>query len=155
MSLLFKKLSRFVTCGSAGKVSACNAGDLGSIPMLGRSSGEGKSYPLQYSCLGNPRDRGAWWAVVYGVKQSQTRLTRLRSSSNSTKSRTWLSDFHLDLDVYATLKMSLMVYCFHEIVKTKEGLNQSVWNISLNYLITKQKRIWKNEVWIPSSNIKK
>ena len=48
---------------SAGKESACNAGDLGSIPGLGRSPGERNGNPLQYSCLGNPMDRGAWWAT--------------------------------------------------------------------------------------------
>ena len=52
--------------GSAGKESACNAGDLGSIPGLGRSPGEGKAYPLQYSCLENPTDREVWWAAVHG-----------------------------------------------------------------------------------------
>ena len=46
--------------GSDGKVSACNAGDLGLIPGLGRSPGEGNGNPLQYSCLENPRDGGAW-----------------------------------------------------------------------------------------------
>ena len=46
-------------CGSAGKESAYNVGDLGSIPGSGRSPGEGKDYPLQYSCLENPMDRGA------------------------------------------------------------------------------------------------
>ena len=46
-------------CGSSGKESACNAGDLGSIPALGRSPGEGNGNPLQYSCLENPIDRGA------------------------------------------------------------------------------------------------
>ena len=61
-------------CGSAGKESTCNAGGLGSIPGLGRSPGEGKGYPLQYSGLENPRDGGAWWAAVYGVAQSRTRL---------------------------------------------------------------------------------
>ena len=50
-----------------GKASACNAGDLGSIPGLGRSPGEGNGYPLQYSCLRNPMDREAWWAIVHGV----------------------------------------------------------------------------------------
>ena len=54
-------------CVSAGKESACNAGDLGSIPGLGRSPGQGKGYPLQYSCLQNPR--GAWWAAVHGVAE--------------------------------------------------------------------------------------
>ena len=61
--------------GSDGKESACNAGDLGSIPGLGRSPGEGNGNPLQYSCLENPMDRGAWWATVHGVTKSQTRLS--------------------------------------------------------------------------------
>ena len=59
-------------CGSVGKESACNAGDLGLIPASGRSPGEGKGYPLQYSCLENSIDRGAWWATVHGVEKSQT-----------------------------------------------------------------------------------
>ena len=58
--------------GSAGKESACSAGDLGSIPGLGRSPGEGKGYPLQYSSLQNFMDRGAWWAIVHGVPKIQT-----------------------------------------------------------------------------------
>ena len=53
-----------------GKESARNAGDLGSIPWLGRSHGEGNSYPLQYSGLENPQDRGAWHATVPGVSES-------------------------------------------------------------------------------------
>ena len=52
---------------SVGKESACNAGDLGWIPGLGRSPGEGNGNPLQYSCLENPMDRGAWWATAHGV----------------------------------------------------------------------------------------
>ena len=63
--------------GSDGKASACNVGDQGSIPGLGRSPGEGNGNPLWHSCLENPRDGGAWWAAVYGVAQSQTRLKRL------------------------------------------------------------------------------
>ena len=53
--------------GSVGKESACNSGDLGSIPASERSPGEGNGYPLQYSCLGKPMDGGAWWVTVYGV----------------------------------------------------------------------------------------
>ena len=56
------------------KASACNAGDLGSIPGSGRSPGEGNGNPLQYSCLENPMDGGAWWATVHGVAKSRTRL---------------------------------------------------------------------------------
>ena len=55
--------------------SACNAGDPGLIPGLGRSPGEGNGNPLQYACLENPMDRGAWWATVHGVAKSQTRLS--------------------------------------------------------------------------------
>ena len=53
------------------KESACDAGDSGSIPGLGRSSGEGNGYPLQYSCLENPMDRGAWWATVHGIAKGR------------------------------------------------------------------------------------
>ena len=53
--------------GSDGKESACNAGDPGSVPESGRSLGEGNGYPLQYSCLENSMDRGAWQAIVHGV----------------------------------------------------------------------------------------
>ena len=58
--------------GSQGKESACNVGDLDSIPGLGKSPGGGNDNPLQYSCLENSMERGAWWAAVYGVSQSQT-----------------------------------------------------------------------------------
>ena len=59
----------------SSKESACNAGDtrdLGSIPGLGRSPGGREGNPLQYFCLENPTDRGAWWATVHGVAKSQT-----------------------------------------------------------------------------------
>ena len=71
---------------SDSKESACNMGDLGSIPGLGRSPGEGNSCPLQYSGLGNSMDRGAWQATVHGVA----------------KSRIGLSDFHFQLAIADT-----------------------------------------------------
>ena len=61
--------------GSDGKASACNVGDPGSIPRLGRSPGEGNGNPLQYSCLENSMDGGAWWATVHGVAKSWTQLS--------------------------------------------------------------------------------
>ena len=63
--------------GSEVKASACNVGDLGSIPGSGRSPGEGNGNPLQYSCLENPIDGEAWWATVHGVAKSRTRLSDL------------------------------------------------------------------------------
>ena len=58
--------------GSDSRESACNVGDLGSTPGWGRSPGEGNGYPLQYSCMKNPMDRGAWRATVHGVAESET-----------------------------------------------------------------------------------
>ena len=55
--------------------NAGDLGDAGSIPGLGRSPGEGHGNPLQYSCLENPMDRGAWWATVHSVAKSQTGLS--------------------------------------------------------------------------------
>ena len=77
-------------CGSAGKESACNVGDLGSIPGLGRSPGEGKSYPLQYSVLENSID-----CIVHGV----------------TKSWRWLSDFQVYFSINRNMyKISYTIY---------------------------------------------
>ena len=73
----------FQDFGSSVKESACSVGDQGSIPVLGRSPGEGNGNPLQFSCLENLRDGGAWWAAIYGVAQSRTQLKRLSSSSSS------------------------------------------------------------------------
>ena len=56
-------------CGSDGKESACKAGDLSSIPGLGRSPGEGNDYPLQYSCLENSMDKETWSATVMGSQR--------------------------------------------------------------------------------------
>ena len=68
--------------GSDSKASAYNVGDPGSIPGSGRSPGEGNGNPLQYSCLENPMDRGAWWATVHGVAKSRTRLRDFTSTSH-------------------------------------------------------------------------
>ena len=61
--------------GSDGKESTHNVGNPGSIPGSGRSPGEGNDYPLQYSCLEKPMDRGALWASVHGVAKSQIQLS--------------------------------------------------------------------------------
>ena len=63
--------------GSVVKNLPSNEGNLGSISLLGRSPGEGNGYPLQYSCLENRMNRGAWRATVHGVAKSQTGLKRL------------------------------------------------------------------------------
>ena len=66
--MAYTRLPRWLS----GKESACSAGDTGSMPGLGRSPGAGNGNPLQYSCLDNPMDRGAWWATSPWVAESDT-----------------------------------------------------------------------------------
>ena len=78
--------------GSVVKNLSANVGDLGSIHGSGRSPGEGNGNPLQYSWLGNPMDRGAWWATVHGVEKESDRTWQLNSNDihffiHSTSSR--------------------------------------------------------------------
>ena len=67
--------------GSEGKESTCNTRGSDSVPGPGRSPGGGKAYPLQYSCLENPMDRGAWWATVPAFEKGQTQLSMCVSLS--------------------------------------------------------------------------
>ena len=69
--------------GSAGKESAYNAEDPGSIPGWGRSPGEGNGNPLLYSCLENPMDRGAWWATVHGVPKDSDMTEQLNNKNET------------------------------------------------------------------------
>ena len=96
LNKFFRNLELYMNGGSEVKVSACNAGDLGSIPGLGRSPGEGNGNPLQYSCLENPLDRGAWWATDHGVAKSWTRLSDFTFTFTFIVS---LSDFLISVDV--------------------------------------------------------
>ena len=66
---------------SDGKASAYNVRDLGSIPGLARSPGEGNGNPLQYSCLDNPIDRGAWWATIHGVTRESDMTYQLNTNN--------------------------------------------------------------------------
>ena len=61
--------------GASGKETSCNVGDAGLIPGSGRSLGEGNGNSLQYSCLGNLMDKGAWWVTGRGVAKSKTWLS--------------------------------------------------------------------------------
>ena len=90
-------------CGSAGKESACNVGELGWIPGLGRSPGEGKGYPVQYSGLENSMN-----CIVHGVA----------------KSRKWLSDFHFHYEFYGTnfILLSQNLACHSETCATLMSL---------------------------------
>ena len=74
-TLFLIKKKKEPPCSSNVVESVCSAKDPGSIPGLGKSSGDGNGNPLHYSCLENPTDRGAWRATVCGVAKSQTRLS--------------------------------------------------------------------------------
>ena len=90
-----------------GKESACNAGDPGSIPGLGRSPGERNSNPLQYSCLGNPMNRGAWQATVHGA----------------TKNQTWLRDWaHTHTHTHTQCSERFKIAHVHMVNTSKSGL---------------------------------
>ena len=97
--VIMDKLLNF-PCGSAGKESTCKAGDLGLIPVLGRSPGEGKGNPLQYSCLENSMD-----CIVHGV----------------TKSRTLLSNSHFHFSLYSvTMRLSFIVYVSNNVYLARQ-----------------------------------
>ena len=99
--------------GSDGKASAYNAGDPGLIPGLGRSPGERNGNPLQYSCLENPMDGGAWLATVQGVAKSWTRLSDFTITISITKSESptvGLGNLHLKLSPGDSWDHSLMLY---------------------------------------------
>ena len=83
LTVVLVVLEEISLVAQTAKVSACSAGDPGSIPGSGRSPGEGNGNPLQYSCLGNPMDRGAWWATVRGVAKSRTRLSNFTHSGGT------------------------------------------------------------------------
>ena len=100
---LLLRLHQGFPCGSAGKESSCNAGDLGSIPGLGRSPEEGKGYPFQYSGLENSMD-----CIVHGV----------------TKSRTQLSDFHFHLRDVLCVRFKLIPS------SDRDGFQQQYWAVS-------------------------
>ena len=88
--------------GSDGKASAYNAGNPGLIPGLGRSPGEGNGTPLQYSCLGNPMDEGAWQATVYGIPKSRTRLSDFTFTfhMHSKAKQTRMSEFGAEKGIF-------------------------------------------------------
>ena len=87
-------VSLYLPCGSAGKESACNVGDLGSIPRLGRSPGEGKGYPFQYSGLENSMD-----CIIHGVEESDTteRLSHANNFNNLDESDKFLGKHKLSI----------------------------------------------------------
>ena len=100
----FVLINRGFPAGSDCKESACNAGDLSSIPELGRSPWEGNGGTLQYSYLENSMDRGAWWGIVHGV----------------TKSGTQLSDqhFHFQWDVSQAWRVHVLCSLLHLNIET-------------------------------------
>ena len=101
-------------CGSAGKESACNVGDLSSIPGLGRSPGEGKGYPLQYSGLEN-----SIGCIVHGIAKSQTRLSNFQFLSNRVYIIIWFG-YIRSLKIHPALK-NLQVSSHGNIIKQNQS----------------------------------
>ena len=101
--------------GSEVKASAANAGDPGSIPGSGRSPGEGNGNPLQYSCLENPIDWGAWWAAVHGVTKSRTGLSDFTYLFKSQVSVVIIIFFLVSLQTITSLKRKKKFWKFTSI----------------------------------------
>ena len=130
VSLLFNTLFRFVIaflpvftqvflgfrCGSAGKESACNVGNLGSIPGLGRSPGEGKGYPLQYSCLKSSLD-----CIVHGVTKSQTPLSDFHFSSREQVSFDFMAAVTVHTDSGAQKRKAATVFTVSPLFAMSDG----------------------------------
>ena len=89
--------------GPVVKNLPANVGDMGSIPGLGRSPGEGNGNPLQYSCLGNPMDRGAWWATVRGGVTKESNTTDYLNNNN----KAFPTDYLLQEDNWSSLYRAL------------------------------------------------
>ena len=94
--------------GSEVKASACNAGDLGSIPGSGRSPEKGNGNPLQYSCLENSMDRGTWRAIVHAVANSQTRLSNPHTLNHNVKAMPCI--------IYYMLFISMKMYILFQLI---------------------------------------
>ena len=111
--------------GLEGKVSACNVGDPGSIPESGRPPGEGNGISLQYSCLENPMDRGAWEAAVHGVA----------------KSRTWLSDSTSLHFIGSVTKNHISGVCVCVCEKEREWAREII-TLENSFKMSKEPREW-------------
>ena len=131
-----------ITGGSEGKASACNMGDQGSIPGLGRSPGEGIDNPLQYSWLENTMDRGAWEATVLGFAKSRTLLSNFTSLHFILITSIWMMSKTI-LDQRANSKLWKHVFrsghiYFRKWVEEEEEstLIPKVWSVLILGLIT-------------------
>ena len=143
--------------GSEVKASTCSAGDLGSIPGSGRFPGEGNGNPLQYSCLENPMDGGAWWTIVHGVAKSWTRLSDFtslllqlkilhaarKSEIRCTATKTWCSQINVFLkklqwEIVNTYKRS------ENIERNPQQGNRKSYQVNRK---CKKKIKWKFENW--------
>ena len=115
---------------SFGKESACNAGELGLIPGSGRSTEEGNGKPLQYSCLENSMDRGAWRATVHGVPkrldmtERLTQLSTLLAYTNKKLKHSRIQRFRECHRGHASMQFSSLLTVLSDIFSSKDGIWQ-------------------------------
>ena len=102
--------------GSDDEESTCSAGDLGLIPGSGRSPGEGNGNPLQFFCLENSTDGGAWWSAAHGTAKSRTSLSDVHSLTQAGKRKDYLSlikDIYENPELTYTWPVSTGKYAWH------------------------------------------
>ena len=136
--------------GSDGKVSVYNAGDQGSIPGLGRSPGEGNGNPLQYYCLENPMDRGAWQGTVHGVAKSRTRLSDFTFTSRNQVLSLLAVSFICKSQVMLHKQFLLVLFehlwnLMNQRLGSREALAFVITQRELDYKVIDQKQIRKQE----------
>ena len=134
--------------GSEDKGFTCNAGDPGSILEVGRSPGEGNGNSLQYSCLENSMDRGAWWATVHSISELDTAELRTLGHSWDEVSETSLMD-HLYIFWHCLSLVLEWKLTFSSPVATAE-FSQICWNIECSTCTASSFRIWNSSTGIPS-----
>ena len=129
---MFSRITGFPG-GSDDKASACKVGDLGSIPESGRTPGEENGNLLQYSCLENSMDEGAWWATVHGVTKSRTWLRSFTFTSRIIRAKPF-NPINCQLWISDKIFFNLTSY----LASFKEGqtVHSKLWNKWLNHLHT-------------------
>ena len=122
--------------GPSGKEPTCNAGDVGLIPGSGRSPGEGNGSLLQYSCLENPMDRGAWWAnSPWGLKESDTteQLSTHAKKNTHTTQGTVASTTHIPTQSQSFKQPHRPSFCYNLHITFKESEHREIKYSSQGY----------------------
>ena len=135
---LYLSLSNTFPGSLVGKEPACSAGHPGSIPGLGWPSGEGNGNPLQYSCLENPMDRGAWWATVHGIARvrhdlaAKPPLSKAGKRTQTARATHFRETWFCEIEIYPMC----LIHSQGDVCVRSVHLTQATWLIFISSLIS-------------------